>query len=261
MVQLSFDYQRLLERDPSDKWSLLQRVRDSVSICILCPDLVVSRQLYPYGKPTFGFGNPNSPIFFIGEAPGKYGCGTTGIPFTRDRSGEYFKRILREELGLTHADIWITNIVKCCPLDNRTPTDDERFNCYPYLALELSIIQPYLIVPLGLSAAKVIFPGIEKFGEVRARDISSRSHRIHGARINHYYDIFSIWHPAAVLRTPSFEEKYRACFRQIGKIVLTSIATANSTVDKRVDFYDDSEQAQTHVYRRQDLGDSDRDLY
>jgi len=259
-VQTNFDYQELLKKDPKEKWDLLNTVRISVQACSMCPDLVVSRQLYPYGKPTFGFGNPNSPIFFIGEAPGKYGCGTTGIPFTRDRSGEYFQRVLREELGLNFSDIWITNIVKCCPLDNRTPTDEERFNCFPYLALELSIIQPFLVVPLGLSASKVIFPGIEKFGEVRARDISSRTHQIRGAKIPHYYEIYPVWHPAAVLRSPGLEERYRACFRAMEKLTLNSIATGLASL-ARGRSEDEILYPQTTPYRAQDLGDNDRDLY
>src|SRR3990167_5422419 len=112
LMQLNFEYQRLISQDSNEKWEALNDLKKRVESCEKCPKLVYSRKLYPYGKPTFGFGNRNSPLFFIGEAPGKYGCGTTGIPFTKDRSGEYFRKVLHDELGLTHGDIWITNVVK-----------------------------------------------------------------------------------------------------------------------------------------------------
>ena len=262
-LQINFEMLDLLKANSEEKWNLLNQVRDVVQSCSKCPNLVISRQLYPYGKPTFGFGNPNSPIFFIGEAPGKWGCGTTGIPFTKDRSGEFFRKILREELGLNYEDVWITNAVKCCPLDNRTPEAEERSNCYPYLVLELSIIQPYVIVPLGFSASKVLFSGVDEFSRIRGRDISSRDHRISGIRSSHYYTTFPLWHPAFILRTPSLEEKYRAEFRMIEKIVNLTMAIAKG--EERNPRLNDPEldliPQQEYKGFGRGLGDDDRDLY
>ena len=232
-MQTNFEYQELLSRDPTAKWEALNKLLTQVQSCEKCPKLVYSRTLYEYGKPTFGFGNPNSPLFFVGEAPGRYGCGITGVPFTKDRSGEYFQKILREELGLTHKDIWITNVVKCCPEDNRTPHPEEIENCYPYLAEELNIIQPYVIVPLGFSAARAIFPKIERFGDVYGRDISLRDHTIRKVSISHFTIIYSVWHPAYIIRDPGREEKYRACFKAIEKCILYAIAVAQGEKSRK----------------------------
>jgi len=226
-MQLNFEYQRLLVQDSWEKWKALGELKGTVESCEKCPHLVHSRKLYPYGKPTFGFGNPNSPLFFIGEAPGKYGCGTTGIPFTKDRSGEYFRRVLRDELGLTHGDIWITNVVKCCPEDNRTPHVEESENCYPYLVEELNIVQPFVIVTLGFSAARALFPRIERFGEVYAKDISVDDRTPHGSvKISHFCKVFPLWHPAFIVRDMTRDEKYRSHFRRIEAVLLETIAIA-----------------------------------
>jgi uracil-DNA glycosylase len=219
-VQMNFEMLSLLQKDSSEKFSLLNGIRSVVESCIRCQDLVQSRVLYPYGKPTFGFGNPNSPIFFIGEAPGMWGCGTTGIPFHGDRSGEYFQKILREELGMTHKDIWITNIVKCCPENNRTPTDQERVNCFPYLQKELEIVKPYLIVPMGQSAAKSVLGNFERFVMVNGVDLPTNESKLANIDFGHRTRILSIWHPAFVLRVPEMEEKYRGLFRRIQNTLL-----------------------------------------
>jgi len=133
------------------KYKQWLKLKEEVEHCCKCPQLVYSRRLYPYGKPTFGYGNLNSPIVFIGEAPGKNGCGTTGIPFTRDKSGRFYNRCLNL-LNLKLEDIYTTNIVKCCPLNNRKPTIEEVKNCYPFLYREIQIIKPALIVALGRTA-------------------------------------------------------------------------------------------------------------
>ncbi|GAI86895.1 unnamed protein product, partial [marine sediment metagenome] len=75
-----------------------------------------SRKKCHWGKPTYGYGDIDSPTVFVGEAPGRDGCGYTGIPFTRDRSGKLYNWILNY-LGVTLEDTYTTNIVKCWPAD------------------------------------------------------------------------------------------------------------------------------------------------
>jgi DNA polymerase len=191
----------------------LLALRKMVERCGRCPLLVKSRALYPYGKPTFGYGNPNSPVAFIGEAPGKDGCGTTGIPFTKDRSGEFYQRLLREELGLVMKDVWTTNIVKCCPEDNRKPDDREVSNCNPFLLGELSIIHPNLIVPLGATAARNFVP----LSGSLAPFVGAISQFNSPPWVDWGPNVYVLYHPAFILRDMSREQRYRELFRQINK--------------------------------------------
>ncbi|GAG86010.1 unnamed protein product, partial [marine sediment metagenome] len=102
-------------------------------------------------KPTWGYGKIPCKVMFIGEAPGKWGCGVTGIPFTKDKSGEFFQECLAA-CELTKEQVYVTNIVKCCPENNRTPTPIEIANCVKYLMWEIENVNPLYIVPLGAPA-------------------------------------------------------------------------------------------------------------
>jgi len=225
MVQVSFEYLERVSQPSTDKYTALGELRERIEVCVKCPQLVFSRKLYPYGRPTCGYGNPNSPLFFIGEAPGMYGCGTTGIPFTLDRSGEFFKKILKEVLGMTHEDIWITNIVKCCPKDNRTPEPEERNNCTPFLVEELKIVKPFVIIPMGMSATKLFFPNLEEFSRVNAREyyLPSDMPKIGGTQwaeiAPHKAFLFPIWHPAYIIRDPGKTNRWKHCFKAINNLM------------------------------------------
>ena len=133
--------------------------RTSCLQCEECPALVISRKKAPWGKPTYGYGNIDSQVMFVGEAPGRDGCATTGIPFTRDRSGELYNWVLKY-LGYTLEDVYTTNIVKCWPADsnenNRTPTDDECHNCFNHLLNEIRIVRPAIIVALGRTPERIL---------------------------------------------------------------------------------------------------------
>ena len=127
--------------------------------CARCPALVVSRS-----RIVHGYGDPSAPIIFIGEAPGHHGADRTGVPFSGDKSGRALQRMLIT-LGLS-ADpqpsdrpqlrCFVTNIVRCCPPANRTPTLREQANCAPFLAAELDAIDPQIIVPIGLPALRAV---------------------------------------------------------------------------------------------------------
>ena len=130
--------------------------------CTRCPELVTNRSCIVHG-----YGAANARVIFIGEAPGYKGGDLTGIPFTRDRSGVRLQRTLIE-LGLSaetdprleqpRLRCFITNVIRCNPPANRTPSRAEVTNCLPYLWQELDLIQPGIIVPVGNVAARAIFP-------------------------------------------------------------------------------------------------------
>lgn len=147
------------------KW---KDAKSTCESCTLCPALVESRSRAPYKKPTFGYGSLDVSAIFVGEAPGLHGCATTGIPFTRDRSGKFYQWILTY-LGVRLQDVYTTNIVKCWPGDvtfrkNRTPTHREVNNCFSHLLNELKIIRPKTIVCLGRVPEKIMR---EKLGKIR----------------------------------------------------------------------------------------------
>lgn len=140
-----------MEKFVSNKVERLAELKAAVQQCNKCSELMNSRRLYPWGKPTFGYGNPDSKIVFIGEAPGHLGCGRTGKPFMGDRSGDIYFRALKES-GLEYDQVYTTNVVKCCPLNNRTPTPEEIEKCGEWLKKELDIVNPKAIVCLGRTA-------------------------------------------------------------------------------------------------------------
>jgi uracil-DNA glycosylase family 4 len=139
----------------------VQTIRVAQS-CTRCPDLVDNRRCIVHG-----YGPPDASVVFVGEAPGYKGGDLTGVPFTRDRSGTRLQRMLIE-LGLSQEidprleqprlRCFVTNVVRCNPPSNRTPTRAEIANCQPYLWQELALLQPRILVPLGNVAARVIFP-------------------------------------------------------------------------------------------------------
>jgi len=114
-----------------------------------------------------GYGPPDSRVLFVGEAPGYKGGDLTGIPFTRDRSGVRLQQAFID-LGLSietsprierpRLRCFVTNVVRCNPPSNRTPTRAEIANCLPHLWQELERIRPEIVVPVGNVAARAIFP-------------------------------------------------------------------------------------------------------
>jgi uracil-DNA glycosylase len=127
--------------------------------CACCPALVASRS-----RVVHGYGDPAARVVFVGEAPGWHGADRTGIPFSGDKSGRALQRILIE-LGLQgdrapveqpQLHCFLTNIVRCCPPANRTPTRAEAANCASFLTHELEAIDPRIVVPVGRVALRAV---------------------------------------------------------------------------------------------------------
>ncbi len=114
--------------------------------CRLCPALADQPAILSSAN-----GNLNAAIVFVAEAPGRYGAGRTGIPFHGDKSGDNFETLLKH-IGLTRADVFITNAALCNPLENgnnRRPKTSEIKNCSPFLKETLDLICPQVVVTLG----------------------------------------------------------------------------------------------------------------
>ena len=114
--------------------------------CRLCPALADQPAIL-----SFANGNLNAKIIFVAEAPGRFGAGRKGIPFHGDKSGDNFETLLKH-IGLTRAEVFITNATLCNPLENgnnRRPKASEIKNCSPFLKETLNLINPQIVVTLG----------------------------------------------------------------------------------------------------------------
>ena len=101
-----------------------------------------------------GMGDPHADLMFVGEGPGAEED-RQGLPFV-GRSGKLLDQLLLEELGITRDRVYITNVVKCRPPDNRDPEADEIASCNPWLERQLELIDPVVVVTLGKFASQLL---------------------------------------------------------------------------------------------------------
>lgn len=136
----------------------------------------------------FGVGNPEAELMLVGEGPGAQED-IEGMPFV-GRSGRYLDRLVLEEIGLTRADLYIANTVKCRPPGNRDPEPDEVAACSPWLDQQLDLVDPSVVVTLGNFATKLLLRTTEGITRLRGRVYPFRR----GVLV-------PTFHPAAVLRS------------------------------------------------------------
>src|SRR6202011_1418481 len=156
-----------LRRASINKLEQLADVQARVSVCTKCPNLAASRT-----QTVFGVGNPDAELMFIGEAPGA-DEDARGEPFV-GRAGQLLTKIIAA-MGFTRADVYIANVLKCRPdmprgsSGNRPPTPDEMHTCLPYLAEQINIIQPKVLVALGATAVEGLLGTRGTMREMRGR--------------------------------------------------------------------------------------------
>ncbi len=180
----------------------LEKLNEEIRNCKKC-------DLYKYRKNVVpGEGPSNSKVMLVGEAPGRFED-IQGRPFV-GAAGKLLNEILFN-LGVKRSDLFITNVVKCRPPNNRDPTEEEIKKCSPYLDLQISIIRPKLLITLGRHSSKYL---IEKFGG-KFSSISS----VHG-KVFHFSTIFGdfylvpTYHPAAAIYNPSLRESIEKDMRR-----------------------------------------------
>jgi uracil-DNA glycosylase len=150
-----------------DKTARLAEVRARVAPCTKCPHLARSRT-----QTVFGVGNPDAELMFIGEAPGA-DEDARGEPFV-GRAGQLLTKIIGA-MGFTRDDVYIANVLKCRPdmprgsSGNRPPTPEEMQTCLPYLAEQIQIIQPKVLVALGATAVEGLLGSRGTMREMRGR--------------------------------------------------------------------------------------------
>ena len=139
----------------------------------------------------FGDGNPDADIMVIGEAPGA-DEDETGHPFV-GRAGQLLTAILKA-VNFQRKDVFICNILKCRPPQNRKPQSDEVAKCSPYLHRQIEIIQPKIILALGATAANTLLENQSALGDMRGK-----VHQYRGV------PLIVTFHPAALLRNPNWK--------------------------------------------------------
>lgn len=150
----------------------------------------------------FGVGNPRARVMFVGEAPGK-NEDLQGEPFV-GRAGENLNRIL-SLAGLEREDIYIANVLKCRPPQNRNPQADEVLACSPYLREQIRSIWPDVIVTLGNPASHFVLKT-----EVGITRLRGRFHQMG------HFTVMPTFHPAAALRNPAWQALLEEDFRMLG---------------------------------------------
>ena len=185
----------------------IKKIMLSIENCRKC-DLWKTRK-----KPVFGEGSIDTDILFVGEAPG-YNEDLQGRPFV-GKAGKILDELL-ESIGLHRSDIYIANILKCRPPNNRNPLKTEIDACTEHLDKQIELIQPKIIVPLGNFACSYIF---EKFG-LKYDKISN----VHGKifQINTIFGnvkIIPMYHPAVATYNPNTKNTLLADFKMIKKAI------------------------------------------
>lgn len=164
---------------------IMSEIEETINQCTKCPLHETRANTVP------GEGNIYSPVVFVGEGPGA-DEDATGRPFV-GRAGKLFEEILKA-VSFSREDVFITNVVKCRPPNNRNPMPDEMMSCAPFLFSQLQVINPILIVTLGAVPLSFL---LEK---KTVRITSMRGNLIE------YKDgvmIFPMFHPSYLLRNPS----------------------------------------------------------
>ncbi len=155
-------------------------------------------------KPVPGEGNPNAEVMLIGEAPGWHE-NQQGRPFV-GAAGQFLEDLLRS-VGLRRDQVFITNVVKHRPPDNRDPLPDEIAACNGYLDRQIAIIDPRVIVTLGRFSMNKFFPG-------------ERISRIHGVARRHGNRlVLPLYHPAAALHQNALRRTVEEDFRKLPQVL------------------------------------------
>jgi uracil-DNA glycosylase len=156
----------------------------------------------------FGQGHPQARLMFVGEAPGA-DEDEQGLAFV-GKAGQLLTRII-EAIGLTRDDVYIANIIKCRPPQNRNPETDEILSCQPFLERQIGIIQPRVLVALGKFAGQFLLKTAEPITRFRGRLGEYRG-----------VQVMPTFHPAYLLRNPSAKKEVWEDMKAVRAILSSS---------------------------------------
>ena len=173
----------------------LEKIADEVRQCRKCDLGSLRTNAVP------GEGKPNARILFVGEGPGAEED-AQGRPFV-GRAGQLLDRVIAA-CGLKRSDVFIANILKCRPPENRDPRPDEIINCFPYLQRQIEIINPEIIVALGAPAAKTLLNTNKPIGQLRGQ-----FHEYYAGLDRPPIKLMPTYHTAYLLRNYSRQNRER----------------------------------------------------
>ena len=173
---------------PSARVWNLTAIREDIGDCTRCKLATLGRK-----QVVFGVGNPQADLMFVGEAPGA-DEDVQGVPFV-GRAGQLLTKMI-EAMGFSRDDVYIANVVKCRPPDNRNPEPDEIESCEPFLFRQIESVKPQVIVALGAFAAKTLLQTQQPISRLRGN-----VYDYHGAKL------IPTFHPSFLLRSPN-QKKY-----------------------------------------------------
>jgi uracil-DNA glycosylase len=181
----------------------LDALREQASVCTRCALSQGRTQV------VFGNGHPDADLMFVGEAPG-FHEDQQGIPFV-GQAGKLLDKLLAG-IGLTRADVYVANTLKCRPPGNRDPLPEEKLQCEPWLFEQIALIKPKVIATLGNHATK----------QLTGKETGIT--RVHGQPQQvtygpHAVTIFPIYHPAAALYTPAMLKVLEEDFAKIPALI------------------------------------------
>lgn len=187
--------QNLIQLIPEERQSVaadwsnsktIEELNKKICTCLECP-LGATRTNF-----VFGTGNPNAGIMVIGEAPGA-DEDAQGKPFV-GRAGQLLTKIL-EAINFSRDEVFIANINKCRPPNNRRPTLEETEKCKPYLYKQIELIKPKFILALGLTCIDTLLGKSHKMAEMRGQVLDYQGVKL-----------LVTYHPAALLRNPNLKK-------------------------------------------------------
>jgi DNA polymerase len=174
----------------------LAAIRDGIGDCRLCKLCTTRSNI------VFGVGNPNADLMFVGEAPGA-DEDEQGEPFV-GRAGQLLTKII-EAMGYQRGDVYIANVLKCRPPNNRAPEPDEVATCEPFLFSQIHSIKPRVIVALGTHAAHALLKIDTPISRIRGQVLDFRGS----------VKLVPTFHPAYLLRSP---DKKREVWEDMKKV-------------------------------------------
>ena len=167
--------------------ALLETLAAEVSRCVRCPQLASTRT-----QTVFGEGSTTARLMFVGEAPGA-DEDRTGRPFV-GRAGSLLTDMITKGMGLDRSEVYIANILKSRPPENRPPQPDEMAHCLPYLERQIEIIRPEFLCLLGKTAASALLETALPLGRLRGKWFRYRK-----------IPTIVTYHPSALLRNPAWK--------------------------------------------------------
>jgi uracil-DNA glycosylase len=183
-----------------EKTETLEALREFIGDCKRCKLAPLRTNL------VFGVGDRHAQLMFVGEGPGA-DEDARGEPFV-GRAGQLLTDIIERGMGLKRSDVYICNVIKCRPPDNRNPEPDEVAACEPFLFRQIDLVQPRAIVGLGTFAVQTILKVKTPIGKLRGK-----WHEVRGIRM------MATFHPAYLLRNPGDKRLVWADIQEVMKFL------------------------------------------